>query len=81
MILKRNFAPRKVATYVWRQLVVALVWSAAVCIGYVPLGLTAISVPSAEASNKTPAPYSAKPICRRSWSPRTAIYGKMPCVG
>lgn len=45
MILKRNFDPRKVATYVWPQLVVALVWSAAVYIGYVLLGLTAISLP------------------------------------
>jgi putative membrane protein len=45
VILKRNFDPRKVTTYVWRQLVVALLWSAAVYAAYVVFGLTFVSVP------------------------------------
>jgi putative membrane protein len=45
MIVKRNFDPRKVTMYVWQQLVVALIWSAAVYVGYVMLGLTAFSAP------------------------------------
>lgn len=45
MILKRRFDPRKVATYVWRQLAVALIWSAAVYIAYIVLGLTFVSAP------------------------------------
>ncbi len=45
MILKRNFDPRKVTTYVWPQLLAALAWSAAVYVAYVVLGLTAVSVP------------------------------------
>lgn len=45
MIVKRNFDPRKVTMYVWRQLAVALLWSAVVYVAYVVLGLTAVSVP------------------------------------
>ena len=45
MILKRNFDPRKVTTYVWRQLVVALLWSAAVYVAYVVFGLSFVSAP------------------------------------
>jgi putative membrane protein len=45
VILKRNFDPRKVTTYVWPQLLAALAWSAAVYVAYVVLGLTAVSVP------------------------------------
>ena len=45
MILKRNFDPRKVTTYVWRQLVVALVWSAVVYAAYVVFGLAFVSAP------------------------------------
>lgn len=45
MILKRNFDPRKVTTYVWPQLLAALAWSAAVYLAYVILGLTAVSAP------------------------------------
>jgi putative membrane protein len=45
MIVKRNFDPRKVTTYVWRQLAVALLWSATVYAAYVVLGLTAVSAP------------------------------------
>jgi putative membrane protein len=45
VILKRTFDPRKVATYVWPQLVVALVWSATVYIAYAVFGQTFVSVP------------------------------------
>lgn len=45
MILKRNFDPRKVTTYVWPQLLAALVWSAAVYVAYVVLGWTFVSAP------------------------------------
>jgi putative membrane protein len=45
MIVKRNFDPRKVTMYVWRQLVAALLWSAAVYVAYVVLGLAAFSAP------------------------------------
>jgi putative membrane protein len=45
MILKRNFDPRKVTTYVWPQLLAALTWSAAVYLAYVALGLTFVSAP------------------------------------
>jgi putative membrane protein len=45
MIVKRNFDPRKVTMYVWPQLLLALVWSAAVYLAYVTLGLTVVSVP------------------------------------
>jgi putative membrane protein len=45
MIVKRNFDPRKVTVYVWRQLAAALLWSAAVYVAYVVLGLTVVSAP------------------------------------
>ncbi len=45
MILKRNFDPRKVTTYVWPQLLAALAWSAAVYVAYVVLGWTFVSAP------------------------------------
>lgn len=45
MILKRRFDPRKVTMYVWPQLLAALVWSAAVYVAYVVLGLSFVSVP------------------------------------
>jgi putative membrane protein len=45
MIVKRNFDPRKVTMYVWRQLVAALLWSATVYVAYVVLGLAAFSAP------------------------------------
>jgi putative membrane protein len=45
VILKRNFDPRKVTTYVWPQLLVALLWSAVVYLAYVILGLTFVSAP------------------------------------
>lgn len=45
MILKRNFDPRKVTTYVWPQLVAALLWSSAGYLAYVVLGLTVVSAP------------------------------------
>jgi putative membrane protein len=45
VILKRNFDPRKVAMYVWPQLVVALVWSIAVFVAYIVLGVTVVSAP------------------------------------
>jgi putative membrane protein len=45
VILKRNFDPRKVTTYVWPQLLAALAWSAAVYAAYVVLGLTVVSAP------------------------------------
>ncbi len=45
MIVKRNFDPVKVTSYVWPQLVVALVWSSAVSLAYVGLGYTVVSAP------------------------------------
>ncbi len=45
MILKRNFNPVKVTTYVWQQLVVAAAWSALVYLGYGVLGWTLLGVP------------------------------------
>mgnify|MGYP001357032378 CR=1 FL=1 len=45
MILKRNFDPRKVGVYVWPQLLVALLWSAAVYVAYGMLGWSFVSVP------------------------------------
>lgn len=45
MIVKRNFDPRKVTMYIWPQLLLALLWSAAVYLAYVTLGLTVVSVP------------------------------------
>ncbi len=45
MIVKRNFDPRKVTLYVWPQLAVALVWSAAVYLAYVVLDLAFVSAP------------------------------------
>jgi putative membrane protein len=45
MILKRRFDPRKVTMYVWPQLLVALLWSAAVYGAYVALGWSFVSVP------------------------------------
>jgi putative membrane protein len=45
VILKRNFDPRKVATYIWPQLLAALVWSAIVHVAYVGLGWHFISAP------------------------------------
>jgi putative membrane protein len=45
VILKRNFDPRKVTTYVWPQLLAALAWSAAVYVAYVVLGWTFVSAP------------------------------------
>lgn len=45
MILKRNFDPRKVTTYIWPQLLVALLWSTAVYIAYVMLGWNFVSAP------------------------------------
>lgn len=45
MILKRNFDPRKVGVYVWPQLLVALLWSAAVYVAYGMLGWSFVAVP------------------------------------
>jgi len=45
VILKRNFDPRKVGVYVWPQLLVALLWSAAVYVAYGMLGWSFVSVP------------------------------------
>jgi len=45
MILKRNFDPRKVTTYVWRELTWVLVVSTAVYVLHITLGLTALSMP------------------------------------
>ena len=45
MILKRNFDPRKVGVYVWPQLLVALLWSAAVYVAYEMLGWSFVAVP------------------------------------
>jgi putative membrane protein len=45
MILKRNFDPRKVATYVWRELVLALLLSTGVYVLHVTLGLQQVTVP------------------------------------
>ncbi|GIK72479.1 MAG: hypothetical protein BroJett021_14670 [Chloroflexota bacterium] len=45
MILKRNFDPRKVGVYVWPQLLVALLWSAAVYVAYVVLGWSLVAAP------------------------------------
>jgi putative membrane protein len=45
MILKRNFDPRKVTTYVWPQLLVALIWSTAIYIAYLGWGWTFVVVP------------------------------------
>ena len=45
MILKRNFNPAKVMTYVWQQLAVAAVWSVLVYLGYVVLDWTMLGAP------------------------------------
>jgi putative membrane protein len=45
VILKRNFDPRKVGTYVWPQMLVALVWSAIVYGAYVELGWSFVAIP------------------------------------
>lgn len=45
MILKRNFDPRKVATYVWRELTLALVLSTGVYGAHVILGIKEVTVP------------------------------------
>lgn len=45
MIVKRNFDPRKVTTYVWPQLLAALAWSAVVYLAYVGWGWTFVAVP------------------------------------
>jgi putative membrane protein len=45
MIVKRNFDPRKVAPYVWRELLLALVIASAVYLLYGPLGVTVVALP------------------------------------
>ncbi|GAB4578006.1 MAG: bestrophin family ion channel [Anaerolineales bacterium] len=45
MILKRNFDPRKVATYVWRELTLALVLSVGVYVSHVTLGISQMTIP------------------------------------
>jgi putative membrane protein len=45
MILKRNFDPRKVVTYVWRELILALVLSTGVYVLHVTLGISQVAVP------------------------------------
>jgi putative membrane protein len=45
MIVKRNFDPRKVSTYVWRELVLALVMSTGVYVTHVILGFTMATLP------------------------------------
>lgn len=46
MIVKRNFNPVKVMSYIWPQMLVALVWSAIIYVAYVNLNLTLIALPS-----------------------------------
>lgn len=45
MILKRNFDPRKVAGYVWREVTLALLLSVGVYVAHVVLGVQQVTVP------------------------------------
>jgi putative membrane protein len=45
VIVKRNFDPQKVISYVWQQLLFALLWAIAVYVAYVVLGLSIVSAP------------------------------------
>jgi len=44
MILKRNFDPRKVVTYVWRDVTIALVMAALSYVAYTVFGVTAVAL-------------------------------------
>lgn len=44
MIVKRNFDPRKVATYVWKDVMIAVVVAAAVYVAVVPLGWSLVAL-------------------------------------
>lgn len=44
MIVKRNFDPRKVATYVWKDVALAVVVAAAVYVAVVPLGWSLVAL-------------------------------------
>jgi putative membrane protein len=45
MILKRNFDPRKVSTYVWRELILSFVLATLVYILHIVWGITTVTVP------------------------------------
>jgi putative membrane protein len=46
MIIKRNFNPAKVMSYVWPQMLLALLWSGVIYVAYVHLNLPLIALPS-----------------------------------